>query len=229
MFSKLRSSLIYKDISTDISEHDEDYDASEWSYSGKQVFRGALDSSYREHNVDVYWLYDESLTRVGLAEHDSDDHSIFKVLWYYDTPFGTLLQEDGWKKTDKTLWSLMTNEAYQDASQDDIFLKCAGKLITPEYIMNGLPEIYECEECKNKSFSLTCSSMKKKKIELNSPYFIDSSFILYERPLNSKLKVRLYDVLQELEIPFLQEPPIEVPVQELELPEFHQEHTHLQE
>lgn len=227
MFSKLKPSLIYKDISTDISEHDEDYDASEWSYSGRNVFRGGLDRSYSEHNIDVYWLYDENLLRTGLAEHDSDDHSIFEVLWYYDTPFGTLLQEDGWEKTDKTLWSLMTTEAYQDTSIDDIYLKCFGKIITPEYIMNGFPELYECTECKKRSFSLTsCESMKKKIIEFSNPFFIDSSFIIYNKPLNSKLVVQPYDVSlqihQKIELPI-------VPEQEPELlHDFLQEHDHLQ-
>jgi hypothetical protein len=230
MFSKLRPSLIYKDISTDISEHDEDYDASEWSYSGKQVFRGRLDTSYREHNLDVYWLYDEKLLRTGLAEHDSDDHSIFKVLWYYDNQFGTLLQEDGWEKTDKTLWSLMTNEAYQDTSEEDIYLKCSGKIITLENIMNGFPDIYECDECKKKSFSLTsCKSMKKKIIEFSDPFFIDSSFIIYNKPLNSKLKIQPYGVslLQHHQKVELQSA---IPEQELELPpEFLQEHDRLLE
>ena len=91
MYSILRPELIYQNVSADILEHDEDYDASEWSYSGKQVYRGALDRSYTKWNLDIFWLYDESLQRVGLAEHESDDPSIFEVLWFHDNPFGTLL------------------------------------------------------------------------------------------------------------------------------------------
>jgi len=61
MFSLLKPSLVYKDISPDVTDQDEDYDASEWTYSGRNVYRGALDRSYSQWNLDVYWLYDDSL------------------------------------------------------------------------------------------------------------------------------------------------------------------------
>jgi hypothetical protein len=77
MYSLLRPSLLYTDISPDIAEHDEDHDASEWAYE-KTVFRGALDGSYKHEGLDIYWLYDDDLNRIGLAEHESDDHSCFK-------------------------------------------------------------------------------------------------------------------------------------------------------
>ena len=80
MFSILRPSLLYTDISPDIAEHDEDHDASEWAYSERTVFRGALDGSYKNDGLDVYWLYDDDLNRVGLAEHESEDHSMIRHL-----------------------------------------------------------------------------------------------------------------------------------------------------
>jgi hypothetical protein len=76
MFSILRKGLIYKDISPDILEHDEDIDADQWVYDDKDVYRGTFDPRYTEHNLKVYWLYDDNLNRVGLAEHDIDNQKI---------------------------------------------------------------------------------------------------------------------------------------------------------
>jgi hypothetical protein len=186
MYSLLKPDLVYQNVSADILEHDEDYDASEWSYSGKQVFRGALDRSYTKWNLDVYWLYDDSLQRVGLAEHDMDDPSIFEALWFRDTPFGTLLQEDGWT-TGETLYEKMSPEAYQDASNTNVFLKCHGRLVTPEYVVNGIPEAWECTECGTRSFSqFECKSVKKIEVSSNS-FFVDTSLVIYTPPPNSRL------------------------------------------
>lgn len=190
MFSILRPSLIYTDISPEITEHDEDHDAEEWSYSEKMVLRGALDTSYREHSLDVYWLYDDSLQRVGLAEHDSDDHSIFKTLWFYDTPYGTLLQEPDWKTTNTTLWSKLTPEAYQDMMDEEFEIvigNCKGRVVIPSYIKTGFPDFYVCESCK----SSKCNSEKQKIVLSNSPIFIDESYIIYTPPASSTVWQRL--------------------------------------
>jgi hypothetical protein len=179
---------VYTNVSADILEHDEDYDASEWSYSGKQVYRGAIDRSYTKWNLDVYWLYDDSLQRIGLAEHDMDDPSVFEALWFRDTPFGTLLQED-WT-TGETLYSMMTPEAYQDASVGNVLLKLHGRLITPDYVINGIPEAWECTECGTRSFSrFECKSVKKIEVSSN-PFFVDSSLVIYTAPPNSRLTLQ---------------------------------------
>jgi len=186
MFSILKPSLLYTDISTDIAEHDEDHDASEWSYSDRMVYRGSLDASYKSDGLDVYWLYDDNLTRVGLAEHESEDHSNFRTLWFRDTPFGTLLQED-WKAGD-SLFSMMSSYAYQDATDSDVKLLASDRLVLPKYVMFGLPSIYVCS-C-GKSFSPKCSSVKKT-VEITSPIFVDESFIMYQPPANSTVWSRL--------------------------------------
>jgi hypothetical protein len=222
MFSLLKPSLVYKDISPDVTEQDEDYDASEWTYSGRNVYRGALDRSYSEWNLDVYWLYDDSLQRVGLAEHDMDDPAIFEVLWFRDTPFGTLLQEDGWK-VDKSLWEMMTPEAYQDAINSDLLLKCHGKFITPDYIINGIPDMYECSECHKRSFSqFECQTVKKIKKDFENLLFVDSSFVVYRKSETSKLSIEhgvcVLKQQQEKELSQLETPlhPPEQPVLPLE-------------
>lgn len=180
MFSILRPSLLYTDISPDIAEHDEDHDASEWSYSDKSVFRGALDASYKNDGLDVYWLYDDDLNRIGLAEHESVDHSIFRTLWFKDSPFGTLLQED-WK-AGESVFTLLSPEAYQDVLDSDILLKAHNRLVLPRYLTDGLPSIYECN-C-GRSFSPMCSAVKKT-VVITNPLFIDDSFIMYQPPADS--------------------------------------------
>lgn len=185
MYSLLRPALLYTDISKDIAEHDEDHDASEWAYD-RTVFRGALDASYKNDGLDIYWLYDDNLNRIGLAEHESDDHSIFKTLWFRESPFGTLFQED-WE-TKESVFTLLTSEAYQDSVDSDILLLAHNRLVLPDYILKGFPFIYECS-C-GKSFSPMCSAVKKT-IVVSNPIFIDDSYIMYQPPSDSKVWSKL--------------------------------------
>lgn len=213
MYSILRPSLLYTDISPDIAEHDEDHDAAEWAYSDRTVFRGALDGSYKTDGLDVYWLYDDDLNRIGLAEHESEDHSRFKTLWFRDSAFGTLLQED-WK-AGESIFTILTPEAYQDVIDSDILLKGSHRIITPRYITDGLPELYECT-C-GKSFSPMCSAVKKV-VNITDPLFIDDSFIMYKPPVDSKIWSRLGlqrdACVQEQEVPQQQTPLLEPPLTE---------------
>ena len=119
MFSLLRKGLLYTDISPDIVEHDEDMDGDLWNYDGVDVYRGSFDPKYVSEGLRVYWLYDDNSKRIGLAEHDMDTPEVYKALWFRDTPFGTLLQEEGWKSKNTTLWALLSNEAYQDCLESD--------------------------------------------------------------------------------------------------------------
>ncbi len=186
----MKPSLVYTDISPDICENDEDVDAEEWSYDGREVFRGALDVSYRSHGIDVYWLYDNNSDRVGLAEHNIEDRSDFRTLWFYDNDYGTLLQEE-WKSANKSVWSLMTQEAYQDhaeLSYLDLAVK-SGKIVIPEFLIKGLPDVYFCKKCNKTSLlPITCYDAVKKKLKLTSdPLFIDDSGILRIPPSDSRV------------------------------------------
>ena len=55
MYSLLKP-IIYEDLSRDIIELDEDFEASEWQYSEKKekLFRGALNTQYISEGLDVY-------------------------------------------------------------------------------------------------------------------------------------------------------------------------------
>lgn len=190
MFSILKPNYVYRDISEDIADHDNDFDAEEWNYNGRDVFRGSVDPAYE---WNVYWLYDDNLKRVGLAEHDSDNPEIFHSIWFHDTPFGTLLQEDGWVKKNVTLWSLLSPEAYQDCLEHDfktvfdLALSSNIRLVTPEMIMDK-PKVYYCENCNKKSLQpLDCQAVKVLDYEFSgfSVLFLDDSFVLYTAPNTS--------------------------------------------
>ncbi len=188
MISILRRNLVYKDINSDIVEHDDDIDADEWCYENRDVYRGTFDPEYTKYDLNVYWLYDQNLKRIGLAEHEMDDPAVFEVLWFYDNSFATLYQSSNWKSTGKTLWSKLTHEAYSDCLEDDfnsVFDRCLSskyRLVTPLMIIHK-PVIYECTHCKKRSIKpFSCRNIIK------LPYygddliylFVDESFLLYE-------------------------------------------------
>ena len=199
MFSILRPSLIYKNLDSEILEHDQDLDADEWSYNGRDVYRGIIDPKYIVDGINVYWLYDNNLMRVGLAEHEPERPEIFKVLWISDNPFETLLQEDGWIKTEKTLWSKMSNQAYQDCLEDE-FRSVSNRalqgntiLVNPSMLEQELV-IYDCKKCGKKSFVLDdrCDQVKMVvDTTLFSFIFLDDYFVIYEAPSISNWKLRL--------------------------------------
>jgi hypothetical protein len=209
MYSILKPNYIYRDTSEDIADHDDDYDAEEWHYNGRDVYRGSLD---RQYEWNVYWLYDDSSKRVGLAEHDPEHPEIFYALWFGTNVFSTLFQED-WVSKDSTIWSILSNEAYQDCLEDDfktVFDKTLNtniRLVTPDMI-ETMPTIYECTQCGKKSLLPLngCSEVKRPYIDADSSVlFVDQSFIMYTAPTDSRVwsKVRpqqAYDESAQLEL-----------------------------
>jgi hypothetical protein len=197
MFSVLKKGLIYNNISPDIVEHDLDIDADQWSYDGRDVYRGTIDPEYISQGLKVYWLYDDNLKRVGLTEHDAEDPSIFQSLWFYNNPFATLFQDESWKSMNKTLWSLLSNEAYQDCLETDFklvsnqALSGSNLLITPEKLMHN-PDLYICEKCGHKTYekSSRCSNATISSLVFNSSniYFLDNDFVLYEKTTDPQLQ-----------------------------------------
>jgi hypothetical protein len=214
MFSLLRKGLIYRNTSSDIVEHDLDIEADQWSYDGKDVYRGSLDSEYMDHKLNVYWLYDDNSKRVGLAEHDVDEPEVFKALWFRENPYAMLYQDDSWKSTEKTLWSKLSNEAYQDCLENDfttvsdLALNSGILLITPELLINN-PDLYSCEKCGKKSLikSNVCSTASASVLDFSqfSILFLDDNFVIYEKAV----------LMQpcDASVPELQEVPAESPDQ----------------
>jgi len=189
MLSRLRKGLIYTDTDPDVLDHDDDMDAEMYTYEKRQVYRGRYDPRYIVEDLDVHWLYDDNSKRVGLVEYESANFSIFSVLWYYDNPYATLLQNPEWKSQDKTLWSMFSNEAYQDCLEDDFKTVIQRSLGSPYHLVFpstlGKPyEYYECEKCGKKTLSLedNCPTVKKVLPSSYSILFLDDSFILYNAP-----------------------------------------------
>ena len=170
MLSRLRP-LIYTDIDPDVLEHDDDLDAELNTFEDRELYRGRIDPRYTSLDLDVHWLYDDDGKRVGLAEYDTNDFSKNSVLWFRENTWSTLLQED-WKSQEKTLWSMMSNEAYQDCLEDDF-----------ETVI---------ERTKNGPYCLVFPGdvIKSKKTEL-PVLFLDDSFVLYDFPKSS----RIWDLL----------------------------------
>lgn len=207
MFSILKPSLVYTNISQDILEHDIDFEASEWVYDSKSVFRGSFDPEYSDSTMNVHWLYDDNLKRIGLVEHEIEHPEVFKTLWIHDNPFSTLFQDTRWKTKNETLWSLLSNEAYQDCLESDfksIFDDCLASnvfLTTPTKIMEKQYEYYECVKCGKKSFSVfpECEIVKKTlDFSIFSILFIDDSFVLYQEPTGFSLMQEQLDASSEV-------------------------------
>ena len=202
MLSRLRKGLIYTDTDPDVLDHDDDLDAEMYTYEKRQVYRGRYDPRYTKEDLDVHWLYDENSKRVGLVEYESADFSVFSILWYYDNPYSTLLQEPDWKSEDKTIWSMLSNEAYQDCLESDfknVVERSVGgpyRLVFPSTIGSQY-EYYECPKCNKKTLSMegNCSALKKVTPSSYSILFLDDSFIVYTPPAYS----RIWSILKQTE------------------------------
>lgn len=193
MLSRLRKDLMYKDLTRDIVEHDEDIDAELLTLDGREVYCGAIDPRYTPHDLDVHWLYDDALKRVGLIEYDSHDRDISETLWIYDNPYATYFQEPGWATTNRTVWSKLSNEAYQDCLEHDfsnlVEMSLYGdtRIILPYMLTNPHTEIYECESCNKRTLSLpsSCPSVKKFLFSGIFSLFLDDSFVICTPPHDS--------------------------------------------
>lgn len=193
MLSRLRKDLLYTDVNRDIVEHDEDIDAELMNVGGREVYRGSIDPRYTSYELDVQWLYDDSLQRVGLIEYETYDRSISKTLWMFDTPYATHFQEEGWTTDRKTVWSRMSNEAYQECLEHDfkniVEMSLWGdtRIVLPWMLSNPPKEIYECEKCRKRTLSVpsNCSAVKKLSFSGMFSLFLDDSFVICYPPPNS--------------------------------------------
>lgn len=186
MFSRLRKNIVYP-VSRDITEHDLGTEVDEWTYGDRQVFRGNVDPTYLAENLYVYWLYDDNNFRIGLAEHEVKSPSQFAILWFKDTPFGTLLQQDDWKSEDRTFWSLLSQHAYEDCLRKNIrtpeelvqqYPAMKTRLVTPSMIAKNehTADVLYCASC----FRSSCKK-KSTSTDFNSLIFLDSDWVLYSR------------------------------------------------
>lgn len=195
MFSILNPKIVYQDISSDITEHDLDIMSDLWEMDGHSVYRGARDPRYTHANV--FWLYNEDLQRVGCAEHSLDDHAVFHLLWFYDSPFATMLQEPGWKIGDE-IWYALPRHVFERCinegwtTPDSLLEQCLHsniRIVTPSMLVN-LPIVHECKKCGIRS--LTARSCTSPIGTLDFPpnakiFFIDDDMVVHTPPEDSSI------------------------------------------
>lgn len=195
MFSRINPSFVFTDISSDITENDLDVVADTWDMDGREVYRGTRDSRYT--HASVFWLYDDNLERVGCVEHSLQDHADMRTLWFQDSEFGTLLQEewtvdeDLWSKLPRHVFDRFLNEGW--TTPKTILEHCLEgpmRVITPDMIVK-MPMVYTCSKCgrkslKNKDTCETTTSVldipEKEKV-----FFVDSDCIVHIPPSDSRI------------------------------------------
>ena len=194
MLSVIDRSIVYP-VSADITEHDLNIVSDLWSVEGREVFRGQRDPAYEHANV--YWLYDpEDLDRIGVAEHKRDNPGDVSVMWHKDTPFETLLQEDGWTESD-SLWSRMPEHSYEQFLSEgwtttNAFLeRCLRgpvRIVTPAMVVNP-PKVYSCEKCGHVSLSpFPCGIAQPMTFtEKEKVWFVDDRMVVYLPPRTSNV------------------------------------------
>lgn len=197
MFSVLHPGFLYTDISSDITETDLDIVADTWEIDGREVYRGVRDPRY--DHASVFWLYDDNLERVGCAEHSLKDHADMRALWFRDSEFGTLLQEDGWTE-DGDLWSKIPRHVFdrflnEGWTTPESFLEhCLHgpvRIVVPSMLVVR-PTIHTCLRCGRKSLRplpTTCESVRE---YLDFPdkqkvFCIDFDFVVHRPPQSTRL------------------------------------------
>jgi len=197
MQSILNPKVLYTDLSRDIVEHDVDVVSDLWNMDGRDVYRGSRDRQYAHANV--YWLYTEDLERVGLVEHSLENQADFRILWFHDSPFATLLQEEGWTN-EQSIWSILSRPAVEMFLADDwttptsllnACLHGPTRILTVDMVLNK-PSIFKCSVCGGKSMKKTECAEFQTQIELDFPdqakiIFIDDDLYICQPPVHSKI------------------------------------------
>lgn len=194
MFSRLTPGFVYNDISSDITENDLDVVADTWEMGGREVYRGTRDPRYTHANV--HWLYDDNLERVGCAEHSLEDHADMQLLWFRDSEFGTLFQEDWtidddlWSKLPRHVFDRFLNEEWTTPAKFlEHCLQGPMRIVTPSMLAHHLPTVYTCSKCGHKSLmkkegcSMTPSVLDFP--DRSKTYFIDFDFVVHVPPVDS--------------------------------------------
>ena len=200
MYSILKPDFLYTDVSPDITETDIDVVSDVWTMDGREVYRGARDPRYTHANV--YWLYDEDLQRVGCSEHTLENPGDLRLLWFHESPFATLLQEEGWT-TSGDLWSRLPTRPFERfinegwTTAETVLEQCLHgptRIVTPQMVMKP-PRIYACSHCGKKSlrWSPYCAMTET---ELDFPQVekvlcVDEDMVLHIPPPGSSVFTRL--------------------------------------
>ena len=166
---------------------------------GREVYRGTRDPRY--NHASVFWLYDDNLERVGCAEHSLQDHADMQVLWFRDSEFGTLLQEDWtvdddlWSKLPRHVFDRFLNEGW--TTPESFLEHCLDgplRIVTPSMLVKR-PFVYTCSKCGRKSLKNrdTCE-MSMSALDFpdkEKVFFIDLDFVVHIPPSDSRVWLML--------------------------------------
>lgn len=236
MQSILDPKVLYTDLSRDIVEHDVDVVSDLWNMDGRDVYRGSRDRHYSHANV--YWLYTEELERVGLVEHSLENQADFRILWFHDSPFATLLQEEGWTN-EQSIWSVLSRPAVEMFLAEDwtspssllnACLHGPTRVLNVDMVLNK-PTIYYCSVCGTKTMKKTECAEFQTETELDFPdkskiVFIDDDLYVCEPPADSRIwellgfksQRPLHDDVQALQVP-VEQPSLQSQVEPMETQE----------
>lgn len=180
-------------VNRDITEFDLNTDVEEYNYDGRVVSRGNLDPEYSTDSLRVFWLYDND-QRVGLVEETNESHSCY---WFKDNAFSSLLQED-WTAQDRTIWNIMSEEAYEDCMRKGLDTPQKLKpytsleIILPEDIVHYKYNEKACIQCQSTNVYRGCIT-EKKSIHFDIFYtlFVDSDGVIYAPPNDTRVYATL--------------------------------------
>lgn len=181
---------------TDIADFDLDTDVEEYNYDGRLVFRGNLDPAYSGDNDEfqVYWLYDESNQRVGLAEHrgGGNEHTCY---WIRDNVYSTMFQEDGWTCRDRTLWNIMAPSAYEDCMRngwttvDSLRSRTSLTIVRPQDVLVYEPPDALCIRCgssEGKGHAGCQMEKHEPRYDVFFTLFVDDDGLIYVPPADTR-------------------------------------------
>jgi hypothetical protein len=199
MESKLVPGFVYTDISPDITEADIDVVSDLWTMDGREVYRGSRDPRYTHANV--YWLYDEDLQRVGCSEHTLTNPGDMRLLWFHESPFGTLFQEEWtvggelWSQLPTKPFERFINEGWTTAESFLEHCLYGPTRVVTMKMLQSWPKMYLCAHCGKKSLrnSITCA-MTERDLDvpqLEKVLFVDEDMVLHVPPPESVVFTRL--------------------------------------
>lgn len=196
MQSELVPGFVYRDVGSDITETDLDVVSDLWTIDNREVYRGSRDPRYTHANV--YWLYSDTLERVGLCEHNRTDQADFRAVWMRDTEFGTYLSEDGWVRGED-IWSSLPRHVFDRFVNEgwtvpETFLEqCLHgplRLFTPD-MLEKLPLVYTCSKCGKKSLKpspeCTVTSAPLDFPQSEKVFFVDFDMVVHRPPMASRV------------------------------------------